>query len=119
MTAARRPAQGDIWWVTLDPVVGREQAGRRPALVLSADAFQNMQGDLIVVAPMSRRIRSYAFHVPVMPAESGLPDPGAIMCDQIRTLSTRRLLDTRPAGRVSHETMRTIEDIIQHLFNLP
>lgn len=113
--ATRRSARGEIWWIALDPVVGREQAGKRPALILSADAFQRMQDHLVVIAPMTRR---YTLHIATTPEDTGLPSPGAIMCDHIRTISTRRLLDSIPTGRVSSQTMRGVDDLVSILLNV-
>jgi mRNA interferase MazF len=118
VTTARRPLRGEIWWATLDPVIGSEQAGRRPALIVSSNHFQRIQPRLVMVLPMTRTTRRFPFHLEVLPEETGLQGPGVIMCDQIRTVSTRRLLNTSPAGRVSPETLREVEELIRAVLDL-
>ena len=66
MAEARR---GEIWWVDLDPTRGHEQAGRRPALVLSVDAFNHGPAGLVVVVPVS----SKATATPASPVVSAAP----------------------------------------------
>jgi mRNA interferase MazF len=116
---SRRPARGEIWLVDFNPVVGSEQAGIRPALVFSSDRYQRAQGRLIIVLPMTTRIRSYPFHLAVQAEETGLPQPGAIMCDQVRVVSTERLVRRGPSGRITAATMARVEDLFRILFELP
>ena len=59
MTEPYRPHEGDLIWTDLDPRTGREQAGRRPALVLSDEAFFAAAG-LAIVCPITRRVRPFA-----------------------------------------------------------
>jgi mRNA interferase MazF len=118
VTTPKRPSRGEIWWATLDPVTGSEQAGRRPALIISSNHFQRIQPRLVMVLPMTRAIRHFPFHIEVSPEETGLQRSGVIMCDQIRTISTRRLLGTSPAGRISPETLREVEDLIRAVLEL-
>jgi mRNA interferase MazF len=73
---------GDIAWVELDPVLGTEQAGRRPALVVSG-AVYNEASRRAVICPISRSKRDWAFNIPL---PSGLRTSGAVMADQIRTV---------------------------------
>jgi mRNA interferase MazF len=100
-----RILRGDILWADLDPVRGREQAGRRPVLVLSQDVFNERSGTVIAVAltsqepaagyPLTCEIRS----VP-------LPKRSWIKIRQIRTLSTERL--GALLGRLSPEELQTV-----------
>jgi mRNA interferase MazF len=105
--------------VTFDPIVGSEQAGTRPTLIISADRFQRMQDRLAMVVPLTRTHRPYPFHVEVLPGESGLRHPSVIMSDQPRMISTQRLLDDGPIGRVSHATLNTVEGLLRALLDLP
>ena len=59
--------RGEIWEINLDPVIGHEQAGARPALIVSVDLFNEGPAELIVVAPISRTARKVRWHVPVSP----------------------------------------------------
>lgn len=69
-------------WITLNPQAGHEQAGRRPALVLSSGAY-NVRVGLAVLCPITNQIKGYPFEV-VVP--EGLPVTGAILADQVKSL---------------------------------
>ena len=112
VAGGQRPARGELWWANLDPIVGSEQAGRRPVLILSADHYQRIQDRLIIIAPLTRTLRHYPFHIQVSTEDSGSPDGSAVMCDQIRTISTRRLLGPRPAGRLPEAIINPVETAI-------
>jgi mRNA interferase MazF len=73
---------GDIAWVELDPVKGSEQAGRRPALIVSS-AVYNEASRRTVICPITRNIRAWPFKVPL---PSGLETVGAVLVDQIRSI---------------------------------
>lgn len=100
-----RILRGDILWADLDPVRGREQAGRRPILVLSHDVFNERSGTVIAVVltsqeptvgyPLAMEIRS----IP-------LPKRSWVKISQIRTLSTERLRGH--LGRLSPEELQSV-----------
>ena len=73
--------QGDIIIVSFDPQIGHEQAGRRPALVVSND-FYNANCNLTILCPITNTQRNNPFHV----ALSRCSTTGFIMCEQIRTM---------------------------------
>ncbi|GEP38056.1 mRNA interferase [Nocardioides psychrotolerans] len=83
-------------WAWLDPSVGREQAGRRPVVVVSSDGYLDVVTTLAVVVPVSRTDRGWPNHVPLT-GVSALPDCFA-MSEQSRTLSRDRLGE--PFGQV-------------------
>ena len=76
------PEIGDVAWVEFDPVMGTEQAGRRPALVLSDRTYHELSRRA-VVCPISTRARPWAFNVPL---PSGMITVGTVLVDQIRTI---------------------------------
>jgi mRNA interferase MazF len=76
------PSAGDIVWAVLDPVLGTEQAGRRPVLVLS-DRIYHAQSTRAVVCPTTKTAREWPFDVQLPP---GLKTVGFVLVDQIRTL---------------------------------
>jgi mRNA interferase MazF len=78
------PEAGDIVWINFDPQVGHEQAGHRPAVVLSPAAY-NARVGLIVCCPTTTRIKGYPFEV----ALSGAP-ASAALADQVKSLDWRR-----------------------------
>ncbi|MGB8260314.1 MAG: type II toxin-antitoxin system PemK/MazF family toxin [Terracidiphilus sp.] len=79
------PEAGDLVWLDFDPQAGHEQAGRRPALVLSDWKF-NQRTSLAFVCPITSKTKGYATEV-ALPA--GLPVFGAVLCSHLRSLDWR------------------------------
>ena len=86
------PQRGEIWLVDLDPTRGREQAGRRPALILSVDRFNAGPADLVVVVPLTKTIRAIPTHVVIHPPDGGVQLDSAILCEAVRSVSRQRLV---------------------------
>lgn len=76
------PERGDIVWLTFSPQAGHEQAGRRPALVLSPKSYNSRVG-LGIFCPITNQAKGYPFEV-ALPA--GLPVSGVVLADQVRNL---------------------------------
>ncbi|MBC7962311.1 MAG: endoribonuclease MazF [Steroidobacteraceae bacterium] len=76
------PERGDIVWLTFTPQAGHEQAGRRPALVLSPGAYNRKVG-LAIFCPITSQVKGYPFEVAV---PQGLPVGGVILSDQVKSL---------------------------------
>jgi mRNA interferase MazF len=76
------PRCGDVFWLTFDPQVGHEQAGRQPALVLSSTDYNRTIG-LAVVCPITSQVKGYPFEVDI---PSGLRVSGVILADQVKSL---------------------------------
>lgn len=110
------PVRGEIWLTNLDPTVGHEQAGTRPALILSFDAFNQGPAGLVVAVPLTTVSRNIPLHVRVAPPEGGLAAVSYIKCEDVRSLSKLRLL--RRWGRLDDATMRLVEDRIRILLAL-
>lgn len=86
MKAARYvPRRGDIVWITLNPQAGHEQAGRRPAVVLSPETY-NAKTGLALFCPLTSRVKGYPWEV-LLP--EGLPVAGAVLADQVKSLDWR------------------------------
>ena len=102
-----RILRGEVWWADLDPTQGREQAGRRPVLVLSHDVFNDRSGTVIAVALTSQEPRA-GFPLTLPLPDEALPKPSWIKISQIRTLSTARL--TSKLGRIEAEELAAIVD---------
>lgn len=85
MSNAYVPGRGDAVWITLDPQAGHEQAGRRPALVISPTGYNEKAG-LAVLCPITNQIKGYPFEVVIPP---GLPVTGAVLADQVKSLDWR------------------------------
>ncbi len=89
------PERGDIVWISFSPQAGQEQAGRRPALVLSPRAY-HQQTDFAVVCPITTTIKGYPFEV-ILP--DGLSVHGAVLTDQIKSVD-RHARKFEIAGKV-------------------
>jgi mRNA interferase MazF len=79
------PERGDAVWITLNPQAGHEQAGRRPALILSPAAYNSRVG-LAILCPISRQIKGYPFEVLI---PDGLGVGGVVLADQVKNLDWR------------------------------
>jgi mRNA interferase MazF len=79
------PARGDLVWLDFDPQAGREQAGRRPAIVLSEENFNNITG-IAFVCPITSHAKGYAFEVKL---PEGLSFTGVALTDQLKSLDIR------------------------------
>lgn len=108
--------RGSVWYVEFDPVVDHEQAGRRPALVVSSETFNTGPAGLITVLPITSRQRRMASRVPLSPPEGGLTMPSWVITEQVRTVSKRRL--GRQLGQVSPETLAAVSDALRLLLGL-
>ena len=90
---AYMPDVGDLIWTDFDPTLGREQAGRRPALVVSSSEFTENTG-LAIVCPITSRVRPFPTSIVLPP---GLPITGEILTSHIRSLDTQ-VRPVRSAG---------------------
>ncbi len=110
------PARSEVWTVSLDPTRGHEQAGTRPALVVSVDEFNLGPAELVVILPITSRSKGIASHVEIRPPEGGLRVPSWIKCEDIRSISKERL-KTR-MGTVTGPTLEAVEDRLRILLSL-
>ena len=81
----RAPSQGDLIWLDFSPQAGHEQAGRRPALVVSPN-YYNRKSGLALACPITNKPKGYPFEV-ALPA--GLRLSGAVLCDHIKSVDWR------------------------------
>ena len=104
------PKRGDLVWLTFDPQAGHEQAGRRPAFVLSPEAY-NRKTSLFLACPVTSRAKGYPFEV-ALPA--GLPVSGVILADQIKSLDWKE----RKAQFATSATSEVVEDVVSLILPL-
>jgi mRNA interferase MazF len=97
------PDRGDIVWLEFDPQVGHEQAGHRPAVVLSPRNYNKASG-LALMCPMTTQIKGYPFEVLI--ASSGRPS--AVLADQVKSLDWQGRRATRK-GAVSADELAEIQ----------
>jgi mRNA interferase MazF len=101
------PEAGDLIWLTFDHQAGHEQAGRRPALVLSPKAYNRKSG-LALVCPVTNQMKGYPFEVPV-PRDCGVT--GAFLADHVRSLDWK----VRHAEWISRVPPPTLNEVLARL----
>ena len=111
-----KPSRGEVWFLNLDPTRDREQAGSRPALVVSVDPFNYGPADLVVVLPVTSKAKGIPFHVPVSPPEGGVCQASFIKCEDVRSVSRSRLQERW--GAVTPDTLAAVEDRLRILMGL-
>jgi len=104
------PKRGDVVWMTMNPQAGHEQAGRRPAVILSPAAY-NAKVGLVLAAPVTSRVKGYPFETLV---PSGLPVSGAILSDQVKSLDWR----AREAALSCELPSSVVSEVLQKLRTL-
>jgi mRNA interferase MazF len=104
------PKRGDVVWITLNPQAGHEQAGRRPAVILSPEEYNGKVG-LAILCPVTNQIKGYPFEVQ-LPAE--LPVTGAILADQVKSLDWR----VRNAELICALPLRVMSEVLQKIATL-
>ena len=104
--------RGDIYRADLDPVVGSEQGGIRPVLIIQNDAGNLHSPTVIVAAITSRRKKPHMpVHVLITAEESGLPADSVVLTEQVRTLEKSRL--SRYLGHVNEAAMSRIDQALR------
>ncbi|HXI40578.1 MAG TPA: endoribonuclease MazF [Bryobacteraceae bacterium] len=101
------PDAGDLIWLTFDPQAGHEQAGRRPALVLSPKLY-NQKAGLALVCPVTSQIKGYPFEVPV-PAGCGVN--GVILADHVKSADWK----ARQAMRIGRVPTLALNEVLARL----
>lgn len=101
------PGAGDLVWLTFDPQAGHEQAGRRPAVILSPAEYNRRSG-LALACPITSHVKGYPFEVGLPP---GLSLGGVILTDQLKSVDWK-IRRAEFAGRLPLSTLR---DVLDHL----
>lgn len=107
---AHIPDRGDVVRISMSPQAGHEQAGRRPALVLSPAAYNEKVG-LAIVCPITNQMKGYPFEVPI---PDGLPVTGVILSDQAKSLDWK----ARGAEFLCGVPSDTVVEVLQLLSRL-
>ena len=102
------PDAGDIVWLSFDPQAGHEQAGHRPAVVLSPSAY-NAKTSLMICCPMTSQIKNYPFEVRIAGAS-----PSAVLADQVKSLDWRKR-GARRKGTISAAELTEVRAKIRAL----
>jgi mRNA interferase MazF len=87
-------------------------------VIVSATTFNQGPRELVVVLPITRTRRNAPLHIEIAASESGLPDTSYVMAEQIRSISTGRILGRLPVGVLSRSTMDQIQDRLIALLDI-
>lgn len=100
--------RGDIFYATLSPVMGSEQGGFRPVLIIQNDVG-NRHSPTVIVAPITAQMQKHRLptHVPLKQQVKGIKKNSLILLEQIRTIDKQRLNDK--IGQVNQQTMREVD----------
>lgn len=109
--------RGMVVWAELDPVRGREQAGRRPALVIASDLYLEQADTLAIIVPATTTERGWPNHVLLRGPDLSFGQPTFAMTEQPRTVTRERLFDV--IGVVDAETMREVDGWLGDFLGLP
>ena len=109
--------RGSVVWVDLDPTQGREQAGRRPALVIASDLFLEQADTLAIIVPATTTDRGWPNHVRLRGEDLHLDQPTFAMTDQIRTVTLDRFHGVE--GSVGRTTMEDVDRWVRDFLSLP
>ncbi len=104
------PRRGDVVWLSFNPQAGHEQAGRRPAMVLSPEAY-NAKVGLVLVCPVTGQVKGYPFEVAIPDNERV---SGVVLADQVKSLDWR----ARQAELIMSLPAHTVEKVLAKLSTL-
>ena len=107
------PEAGDLVWLDFTPQAGREQAGRRPALVLSPRAY-NAKTSLAIVCPITSQVKGFPFEVAL---PTGGKIGGVILSDHVKNLDWRQRR-TMKAGKVQAAVLRAVRERLAALLEI-
>jgi len=111
-----QPHRGDIWLVDLNPTVGHEQSGVRPAVILSVDRFNHGPAGLVVVLPVTTVAKGIRSHIRVLPSHTGFREESYIKCEEPRCVSKERLRTV--LGSVDSKVMTEVGRVVSILLGI-
>ena len=107
---------GEIWWVNFDPTTGSEQAGRRPALIVSGNLLNN-KAAVVLVCPITSKIKNYPFDIILKPQyPNGLQRKSEVLAMHLRSVAKDRL-ESR-IGTISKQELAKIRVGIQETLTM-
>jgi mRNA interferase MazF len=111
--SARR---GEVWLLDFGEPVGREQSGRRPAVVISADSLNESRAGIVVVIPLTTTYRGLPSHIEIDRGGSGLDEVSYAKCEDVKSVSEQRLIGR--LGVVGDEVMFRLARTLRFLLDL-
>jgi mRNA interferase MazF len=104
--------RGGIYWADLNPIIGHEQSGMRPVLVISNNVFNDRSGTVIAMA-LTSQLQKAGFPLTYELLRSGMPKRSWVKISQIRTFSTLRIKDK--LGEIDQEELDTILEGLEEI----
>ncbi|MGH8574902.1 MAG: type II toxin-antitoxin system PemK/MazF family toxin [Gammaproteobacteria bacterium] len=98
--------QGEVWFADLEPIQGREQAGRRPVLAISVDQLGTGPSELVIVAPLTTSRRPSPLYAAIDPPDGGVREPSHAMPEMVRSIWRGRLVERW--GVVTSDTLELV-----------
>jgi mRNA interferase MazF len=108
--------RGEVWLVDFGEPVGREQSGRRPAVVVSADPLNESRAGVVIVVPTTTTPRGLPSHVEIDPVSSGLDEVSYAKCEDVKSISEQRLI--AQLGVVTDAVLFEISRALRFLLHL-
>jgi mRNA interferase MazF len=106
VTSTYVPHRGDVVWIDFDPQAGHEQAGRRPAIILS-DREYNRRSSLVILCPITSQLKPYPFIVALPPTL--LPKESYVLADQVKSMDWRQ----RNTSFITKAPITVVEEVTQ------
>lgn len=110
------PRRGEVWLVDFGDPIGREQSGRRPAVIVSADSLNEGPAGVVVVVPITTTYRGLPSHIEIDRGSSGLDEVSYAKCEDVKSVSEQRLLGR--LGIVGDEAMFQAARALRFLLDL-
>jgi len=110
------PRRGEVWLVDFGEPVGREESGRRPAVVVSADALNESRAGVIMVVPCTTARRGLPSHIEIESGDSGLDAVSYAKCEDLKSISEQWF--TTRIGQVGPDVMFGIGRVLRFLLEL-
>ncbi len=106
--------RGEIWLIDLNPVIGHEQAGTRPALIISDNLFNHSPADMVIIVPITSKFRNLPTHIGF--SAGFLKTESYIRTEDVRSVSKRRLV--KKLGSVNSDVISMVENRLKYLLGL-
>jgi mRNA interferase MazF len=110
------PRRGEVWLVDFGDPIGREQSGRRPAVVVSADPLNESRAGVVIVVPTTTKPRGLPSHVEIETESSGLDEVSYAKCEDVKSVSDQRLIAR--LGAINEEAAFEIGRALRFLLDL-
>lgn len=110
------PQRGEVWLVDFGDPRGHEQAGLRPAVVVSADRLNESLAGVLMVVPSTTARRNLPSHIEIEPGDYGLDQVTYAKCEDLKSISEKRLINH--LGRVSPDVTFEIDRVLRFLLDL-